>query len=562
MTKAAKFSKWKNNLSWAQKYNEEKRAGWKKAVALYEAHKDGTATMKVPELWSVVSTWLPSIFSALPKVIAMPSTPGGMNDAKIIEKIIQKELEKADVFDDLQNIVNSAIVKDSGFAKLGVNTTFEETESGEIPTGHSLFIDYVPNDRGFVDPEAKNFEDSKFFIHRITMSEAEFVERFGKGAVDKAKYQTVKTSEADNNEDLTPFKKSSEAKRYEVFEIWDAVNKHILVMCEGCDQFLEDEPWPPGFESLPFGMLTLSIKDDDIYSVAEVLLMGDASEAYDLLMTRKKGNAESAQSGFMHRPGSIKEEQKEVLVEPGEKKLVEVDNPDDLRPYEFPGVPQEVYAMLADLRGIMQNTTHVSSMTRQMRDGKKTATEVSAMSQSANVLTAFKVRRFEKFFQRLMQKLVPLIKTYYTVPQLIKMTGNEWYEWEGRDIGEYTFSIEAGSTAFQNEAIQIQQSMQLLALIKENAQFIPNLPVLMEEILRKQFKLLGLGAETVNKGFEPPQPQPQPVAQPQPEQPPRLPPLGAAIPHEARPPEEIPPEIPIELLIQAQNNAQQPYING
>jgi len=547
-----KFTKWKNNLSWARRYNEEKRPKWEKAITLYEAHKDGSLTMKVPELWSVVSTWLPSIFSALPKIIAIPSTPDGMNDAKIIEKIIQKELEKADVFDDLQNIVNSAIVKDGGFSKIGVRTEFAETEDGEIPTGHSIFIDYVPNDRGFVDPEAKNFEDSKFFIHRITMSEAEFVKQFGKGAINQANYQTMKINDSEDGEDVSTFKESAEAKRYEVFEIWDAIAKRILVICDGCERFLKDAPWPEGFESLPFAMLTLSIKDDDIYSVAEVLLMGDASEAYDLLMTRKKDNAESAQSGFLHHPTAISSDQKDKLVEPGEKKLVEVDNPAGLIPYKFPAVPEEVYAMLADLRGIIQNTTHVSSMTRQMRDGKKTATEVAAMSQSANVLTAFKVRRFEKFFQRLIQKIVPLIRTYYTVPQLIKTMGSEWYEWTGAEIGEYTFSIEAGSTAFQNEAIQMQQSMQLLALIKDNGNFIPNLPVLMEEILRKQFKLLGLGAETVNKGFEPP---PPPEVQPE---------APAGVPPQNIPPDMMPigqngggvPEVPPELLLQMQSNEQ------
>lgn len=526
MSKESNFKIWKNRIKWAENLNKARRKDWEKAVVLYEAIKKNQDDYKIPELFSVISTQLPSLFSDIPRIIATPATPEGANDAILVEKIIEKQLELADVLEELQRAVTSAIVKDGGFVKVGVITDFvdgpvDNGQSQKVPKGHKIYIDYIPSFRAIVDPDAESFEASKFFAHILILDEDEYIESFGKNAFKAAKPMVVNTAAkfpgcgnvfvgADKE-----FLDTSDSKRFAVYEVWDAVKKRVLVFGENGKDFLTDNPWPKGFDSIPVAMLTLSIKDSSIYSVAEVLMLEDASNGIDDVSSYRKDSAESAQSGFLYPPGAAEDEQLTSLMAPGIKKAVEVNLPRDFIPYELPSAPRETFDIINEFKQTIQSTAHVSATVRQIKEpGKKTATEVDAMVQAANILTAYKIKRVEAWFERIVRKLVPMIREHFTVPSSVRvkeLTGVAWYEWTGEVFGEYSLKVETGTSAFQNITQQLQQSMQVLAQVENNKEHIPNPKVIVEEMLKKQFKLLNVGVEIVDRAFEPPEPPPGPL---------------------------------------------------
>jgi len=118
----------------------------------------------------------------------------------------------------------------------------------------------------------------------------------------------------------------------------------------------------------------------------------------------------------------------------------------------------------------MQDAQEISGISEYARgsagDIRRTATEASLIQQGTNARLADKLNRVEKFIARIAQKLLQINQQFLTGDQVARIVGREgqmvWLPYTRDDImGEFDFSVEAGSTAPKDENGRRQTAMSL-----------------------------------------------------------------------------------------------------
>lgn len=536
---AEKFETWKSRIEWSKKRVEALKEEWKRAVMLFESAKNGQDTIKVPFLFSVFSTQLPALFSSLPKIKATAKLPSDLDSADLIERIIEDIADRTHLYDEVFETVYSSLLLGIGFVKVGYSSKVEEVEkteeevvrdffakhphgteeefkkfiktrknlTEEVITDEGVFVDYVKANDILLDPEAEKLESCRFIAHRVLLTKDEFRERFLNKEIDEASVKRIPIS-SEEEKALGDYVNDADAERYELFEIWDKPNRRYMVIAEGYEGFLEDKPWPYDLTDYPFEALVLSPKLGSIYGINEILMHETASKVIDDMTSRQEDNAQRVKSILAYEKGAIDDDQLEKLTSPGENKAIEVNDLARILLIQTPPIPQETYAVKDDMKRQIEETTHISAQVRQTSTlGAQTATEIQAITQAGNVLTYFKIRRIEQFIENVVRKLVALVKQYYDQPKLVRIDDRFglhpfFVRWIGKDIGEYTFSVRAGSVAYQDSNIRLQQAMQFLGQVMQLRNFLPNPQPLVEELLLRIGNAQGINPETVKQTFK------------------------------------------------------------
>lgn len=582
--------KWFARIQWAESSVTAKHRRWKIAQDIYETYlgkeddpssesRDRENEPRVPLIYSVFATMLPALFSAMPKVKASAKRPQDEDTVDLVESVIEDVFDKTKIYQEVKRVVLSAIVKGTGFLKIGFSAETETVKKSEadilkafseeqpfgtaldeqefvqnqgnlidtIITEEGVWVKYVPNEFIFLDPEARDLESSNFLIHLVLLSREELKKRYPDIDMDKVVFEvtgstTDITKPSSTDVAMKPFLQSPDAKRAKVYEIWDKQNQRFRVMTKGIDSFLEDDPWPfENMASYPFSVLALAPKIDTVYGMELIYILKDADKIHEEMIKSREDDAQRVSSGFLAGPGAFSnEEEKRALQEPGHKKINFVGDITQLREYVIPSAAPQTFGVSAEMRALIEEVAHVSAQTRQTsQPGKQTATEVSATVQAGDILTFFKVREIERLIEDFVAKIVPLIKEFYDQPELVKIDAKFgvppiWQEWTGSLLGEYTFTVRAGSSAHQDDALRLQQKLQSLQMIGNFADSgaIPNPQILLQALLTDILDLQGINAEIIEQAFKPPEPLPIPEGLPAPEE--------SALPIEGIPTPEVP----------------------
>jgi len=539
--KSKDLGKWQQRISISKKRVEKLKKDWRRAIKLYEMHKENPNDVKVPFLFSTFSAQLPALFAVLPKIAALAKTPGDMSNAFVIEQAVMDIAEKAHLYDEVLESVYSSLLLGIGFVKVGYFANTQKTEktddelfsefcdqcpegkhgdfekfkkgaiSEEIITDDGVFVDYVKASDIFLDPEATKFESCKFIVHRILLSKNEFKSRFGAINIDKTNIKRASMSDDDKKE-FGEYLQGADSERYEVFEVWDKPNRRYLVIANGHDDFLVDEPWPFEMSDYPFEAIVLSPKLNSIYGINEILMHETPSKVIDDMTARQEDNAQRVKAILAYEKGAVDDDQLEKLESPGENKVIEVNDVSRIMLMQTPSIPQETYAVKEDMKQQIAETSFISASVNQTA---QTATEIQALSQAGNVLTYFKMRRIERFIENIVRKLISLVKQYYDQPKLVrtddKFSAQPYFRnWTGTDIGEYTFTVRAGSVAYQDTNIRLQQAMQFLGQIMQLQNVLPNPKPLIEELLQRIGDSQGINPQKIRQAFEaPPESRPE-----------------------------------------------------
>lgn len=539
------LKKWKNRIVWAERSIKERKDRWERAVGLYVPREDGLLNedgkgVKVPFIYSIFATMLPSLFSAMPKVKAKPLKEEDVGKAILVESIVEDIFRKTKIYDEIRDVVLSSIIKGTGILKIGFKADivskektpedilaafklqgnsddssfakFKEDKGNlidQIITEEGVWVKYIPNEFFFMEPGALTLESCKFVVHKVFLSQEEFKKKY-KVSINESTLETVSVDE-DGDKKLGSFLSGSDSKRCKVFEIWSKEDKKMYVVGEGYDKFLAEIDWPHDSKQYPFELLALAPDLESAYGVEVLLMLEDAANINNDMVAKQEDNAQRSSSGIFISPGAMDSEQKEAYETPGAKKVIEIENMNMIKEFMTPPVPPETYQVAGEMKKIMQETAHVSASVRQTTaKGKQTATEIQATTQASNVLTFYKVREIERFIENMTTKIIALVRQYYDQSQVTKIVGqagnqDEWMSWVGGEIGSHSFSVKAGSAAHKDTQVEMQQKMQFLGQVMQLIQFLPNPKALIESLLTEIGSLQGINPELVREAFIPQQ---------------------------------------------------------
>jgi hypothetical protein len=555
--KEDKAKKWKNRVNWAIDCSRRRRERWKKAECLYLAQLDDStdsedsndtrALIRVPLLYSVFATVLPTIFSTMPVVKAVPKADKDEEKSDLVESVVENIYEETKIYEELRSVVLSSIIKGTGFLKIGFKADFKKVprdeddiiqafetsgqdsfddfkrvESNlweEIIDNEGVWVKYLENDKLFLDPEGKDLESCNFIAHQVFMQKEDFEKKYPSAKIGDNFFVEAITDEKNKSLcesdklNVSAFTDSSDGKRVKVFEVWSKKDNKVVTFAEGHDELLDEQDWPyTELRTYPFEVLSLSPKLDSIYGVEVLLMLEDANRVHNEMVDSQEDNAQRSNSGILITEDAMDDDEIERYREPGSNKVVTTKDINLIRPFTSPPNSPETYQVLADMRRIIEETAHINAQTRQTSaPGKQTATEIEATAAAGGVLNFFKIREIERLVERTTEKVIALVKQFYDQPRTAKIDSRlgvpaEWVEWRGRDLGDHSFTVKAGSAAHQDTAIKLQQKMQFLGQTMQLIQLIPNPQPIVQALYEEIGDLHGINKEIIDQAFQPQQP--------------------------------------------------------
>jgi len=396
----------------------------------------------------------------------------------------------------------------------------------------------------FVDPEATCMDDAKWIAQRIVrpLKEAQDDRRYRAAArrnlsADSLSYPMYAVSVRQQQEEYLDTE-----ERCVVYEYYDITNNTLSVIPQSGDQFLIDPIAMPYAYGQPFVMMRNYDIPDYFYPMGDL----EALESLQLELDKTRSQMMNARKRYarkyLYHERSFGPEGREALESDQDGRLVPV--VDENKPLTETVVPMpqtplspEIYNMSEIVEGDINTVSGVSEYARgQMPEIRRTATEASIIADAGNARAADKLATVELAIAQIGRRVIQLMQQFMTGEQMAQVAdkGGSLFVPYGRDdiVGEYDFSVEAGSTQPMNDTIRKQQAVSLL-----NAMAPLVGTVIDPAALAKHVLMNGFGIKDPDKFMMQQQPQ-QPVG-------PEGAPPGGAAPGAGPGAGQMPPGMPI-----------------
>lgn len=538
-------SKWKRLVVWAEAYQEPFRKGWKLATDFYENDftKEDAAT--IPVVYQKRFVLLPLLNQGKPKYKIKAKNEDGMDKTDFTEKILEDILETSGYTHERSQVSLSGVITNFAVVKLGPffiarqkideeeQVVFDEETGEEIDSGleeDGVFARYIKNEDALFDPEGMFLESCRWVAHRIRMTKEDF--EFNFGAKIEIAPTSMETIAADTMQyeqgNMSEFVDSEETKRIVLYEIFDKEHLKYYLIAKGYDKFLhikgtgKSHKWPHELKDYPFVVLNLSPKLNSIYPINEVAMVQDVLKSKDSTEDKKRDSASKAKSLNVYEDGVFSEDSESALKEAENGQWIKANtggvSRGGIKTITTPPPPAEVFQSAAEDDANLDKTWHISAeqqVGQQSTQGDKTATQARIEAGAGNMVNAYRVEQIDLFHEEMGRKLIALAKQYVSVKKMLRIEGKNgqgttFRAWNGADIGQYTFKVKSGSSAFRDDTITANLAKEMLGLLMPLMQSKNPIPdfnplPLLKEVLIKAFDALNVSNDSIEEAFEPQQ---------------------------------------------------------
>jgi len=335
------------------------------------------------------------------------------------------------------------------------------------------FVERISPFDVFVDPEATCLDDAKWIAQRIIrpLEDARDDKRYRKGVRSRLSADASVTPDQPNGVKDDRF--VSDVERVVVWEYYDLVDNTMAVLPQSGDEFLVDPMPMPYAYGQPFVMIRNYDIPDYFYPMGDLEAIESLQEELDKTRSQLVNARKRYARKYLYHERSFGPEGREALASDEDGRLVPV--VDENKPLQevvvpMPQVPlsPEVYNTSTVIEQDINTVSGVSEYARgQMPEIRRTATEASIIADAGNARAADKLATVELAIGAIARRVIQLMQQYMTGQQMAFVAApggqNLFVEYTRDDIvGEYDFSIEAGSTQPMNDTIRKQQAVSLL----------------------------------------------------------------------------------------------------
>jgi len=353
------------------------------------------------------------------------------------------------------------------------------------------------------DPECENFfEDGKWIAEEIVKPTQDIKNsELYENTKDLKPSGAIKPGFDIQDSDLEEMKElQGDLERNTIYEIYDLEHDRLIVLADGHDKFLRDEPIPEGIDKHPYAFLRFNETPDKMYPISDIALLKSLQEEINvgrgMIMThakrfnRKYGYTDET---FAGTDGAV-EMEKLKNSEDGTLFKYTGTMPEPLKDAPLDAaVYQNFSQSFIDFREVSGST----EMDRGLVERRKTATEAGQIAKASNIRKEDRKSLVEDFAAEVGNKLVQSMQANLTREMAVQIIGPEGQMWQNvtrEEIeGEFTTSVEIGSMAPRLPEFERQELVQMLQVI---AQFPPEVVMVkinfdgLIENLRKYFPLL------------------------------------------------------------------------
>jgi hypothetical protein len=588
---------------------------WKRLNDLYRGKHwpmeslNSSDMISVNLAFSTVNVIAPSVAVNYPKVVVQANKSEDKNRAVFVEAVVNHLWKHHDFRTPFRRAVKDFLIFGHGWVKVGWKFVEQEqtitdnerdglAQQGmmdaalfaqerpdmamELPTDQEIianvpetvmkviedqpFVERISPFDVYVDPEATCLEDANWIAQRIVRP-LEMAKKDKRYKPSARKRLSVSNVESDiyhyNNDD----KRQYVDERVVIWEYYDMKNNTICVYAEHSDEFLIDPIEMPYAYGQPFVMLRNYDVPDHFYPMGDLEALEPLQMELDKTRTQLMNDRKRYARKYLYHERSFGPEGREALESEDDGRLVPV--VDENKPLSeivmpMPQVPvsPEIYNYSNIIENDINTVSGISEYARgAMPEIRRTATEASIVADAQNARSADKLAIVEISISKVARRVIQLMQQFMTGEEMARVSmkgGNDAFIPYTREeiVGEYDFSVQAGSTQPMNETIRKQQAISLMNAIAPLVGTVIDPAALATHVLE-----FGFGIQDPEK-FLMQQPPPEMMAQ-EGEMPPEQPPMNMGAP---MPPDMgmggVPPSpelfaptggVPPEILAQLQN---------
>ena len=496
---------------------------WQRMIDLYRGKHwpRVTATedlVAVNLAFSTVNVIAPSVSVNHPKVVVTPNDPENSDRAAFVEAVINHVWRHHDFRKPFRRSVKDFLIFGHGWIKVGwqfleqertlgeeeredmINEANLEADAfamanpefaGDLPSDEEIaanitntammivedqpFVERISPFDMFGDPEATCLEDANWIAQRIVrpLDEAKKDKRYKASARKKLDADNIlyplnsPTSRQQQEEYLY------DEERTVVFEFYDIANNTISVLSQSGDEFLVDPTPMPYAYGQPFVMLRNYDIPDYFYPMGDLEAIESLQLELDKTRTQLVNARKRYARKYLYHERSFGPEGREALASDQDGRLVPV--VEENKPLSETVIPMpqtplspEIYQYSDIIETDINTVSGVSEYARgQMPEIRRTATEASIIADAGNARAADKLATVELGIGYVARRVLQVMQQFMTGEQMARVAqkggGDLCVPYTREDIiGEYDFSVEAGSTQPMNDTIRKQQAVSLL----------------------------------------------------------------------------------------------------
>jgi hypothetical protein len=362
------------------------------------------------------------------------------------------------------------------------------------------FVDRVSPFDIFVDPEATCIEDAKWIAQRIVRSldEAKKDKRYKASArrdlsADSLLNPVFGTTDRQEQERFL-----IDDERTVVFEFYDIENNTMAVVPQSGAEFLVDPSPMPYAYGQPFVMMRNYDVPDYFYPMGDL----ESIESLQLELDKTRSQLVNARKRYARKylfhERSFGPEGREALESDEDGRLVPV--VDENKPLSEVVIPMpqtplsaDIYNFSAIIEEDINTVSGVSEYARgQMPEIRRTATEASIIADAGNSRVAEKLAIVEMSIAQVARRVVQVMQQFMTGEEMARVAiagPQDMFITYTRDdiVGEFDFSVEAGSTQPINDTVRRRQAVELMQALAPFVGVVVDPGALVRYVLQNSF---------------------------------------------------------------------------
>ena len=499
---------------------------WWRLIDLYRGKHWADTTRSRSDLiavnlaFSTINVIAPSVAVNHPKIVVSANDEVNSDRAAFVEAVVNHLWRHHDFRKPFRRAVKDFLIFGHGWVKTGWKFLEQETSlaeaerdllmqqarlevdefalespdlSGALPTDEEInanlpetammviedqpFVERISPFDVFVDPEATCMDDARWIAQKIVrpLEDAQKDQRY-KPSVRKrldadagVNPQYVSQYENERNRVL-------DEDRVTIWEFYDIAENTMSVFSENSDGFLVDPVPMPYAYGQPFVMIRNYDIPDLFYPMGDLESIESLQLELDKTRSQLMNDRKRYARKYLYHERSFGPAGREALESDEDGRLVPVlDENKSLSDVVIP-MPQspispEIYAYSEIIENDINTVSGVSEYARgAMPEIRRTATEASIIADAQNARAADKLAIIEISISEMGRRVIQLMQQFMTGDEMARVSkkGGEslWVPYSRDDIlGEYDFSVEAGSTQPMNDTIRKQQAVSLLNAI-------------------------------------------------------------------------------------------------
>ncbi len=432
---------WCGRIQRRSRYLKDKASDWHWERYIREYQGDFSeilsGTQRVIPLnliYAYVRTELPSLYQQDPWFEFTPKQETTIGSAKLKELAVNDIWHRKKFKREVKKGIQDGKLIGHAWYKVGYNADLSNLESQENNTENSNNNDYffyrlnwrhiLFNDEAVDPPFDATWIAQKFFVPLKT---AKANTEWSASREQLVGVKLTGNDKAEDKRNITNDMTQGDMEFAELYEIWDKVNKKVLIFADNPNVgVLHEREWPYELmQGFPFLFLNLSFVNDDAYGISDVGMgethvMEKTKIRTAFLEHLKRGNRQ-----LLTTKDNFDEEQKDAYRKGDDSALLECEDPSKVLPLPYAAFQSDAFTLESRLD---DDLAQIWGQKPSDRSGQaRTQTRTKYELQAQNVGTTNRLAEEQAIIQDLVEeaaeKLSSLLEQYATMPFWVRITG-------------------------------------------------------------------------------------------------------------------------------------------